>query len=1018
MNFGSVVPNIAACCHANQKEPASEKMSKYGFRKKKRVRHPHILSDRLMKKILLIIICSILSVIWVQAQDKTNSRVLVTHYGVQDGLPHSVVNCSLKSDDGFIWFGTWYGLSRFDGTQFHNFTTTYSPTSDQPPRKVETIVEDKEGNIWIKTLDWKLSVFFKHTERFENIFKELQPFKCNLQIIKIQATDDGHVLLLTKDKNLLIGVTRKDGSIDIKQVVSSRGFINTANYQLTQPIVNISHGRASYVGHDYTIYSVPLASKGRKDKLFWRDYFDKKAADAHVYHDRTGGVWRMEGDKALTYHNPKTGERHRYPFTLFGRITEPSFCDAGRHGIFFLTAAGEALHIDSKTMQADNIAQRHEMADDKQNSRYFSMNLDRDSILWLTTASNGVFSFSFPINQFRIIRLPNMAESEVKSLFQHPNGDIWAGAKNKNIYVLDSQGHLKQTISYADEQIGSVYYMMADHEGNLWLSTKGDGIVKAVKDKSKPLGYRFEHYRHHPDDPNSISSNNVYMSLEDSKHRIWVCTLDGGLNLIEQRNEKTIFRHKYNGMNQYPPYGLYMEVRNIVEDAHRKIWVGTIDGLMTFDSEFTNVETLSFTAYRFSDLNTRANSDVYALYKDREKNIWLCSFGGGLSKITGFDQVEKLPLFKPVGLKEGLQSDVIFSIIEDRKGWLWLGNEQGVACYDPDQNRIRNFGRTNGFPKVELSESVALLTSAGEVWMGCDQGILAFHPDRLQSVSNTYKVYIVNAEVNNQDIRDYTKKPIINQSITYTDRLVLNHNQSMFTLEFAALNYKNPEAITYRYRLDGYDKDWHYSGKNRIASYTNVPPGTYQFVVETIDASNPGNSARCTMEVKILPPWWATWWAYLIYTVLFVLTTWLAIRYARYAIRMRNDVYVQTKLTEFKRKFYMEQQDLKFIEEVNRFIADNLTDPNFDINMIATGMKMSRSAFFKKLKGMTGLSPQDFVKEYKLNHAVELMQNPDISITDVAYLSGFNDAGYFGKCFKKKFGMSPREFMQSRNEAD
>lgn len=455
-----------------------------------------------------------------------------------------------------------------------------------------------------------------------------------------------------------------------------------------------------------------------------------------------------------------------------------------------------------------------------------------------------------------------------------------------------------------------------------------------------------------------------------------------------------------------------------MEDANGKIWVGTIDGLMTFDCNFENVETLPFTAYRFTDLNTRAKSDVYALYKDHEKNIWLCSFGGGLSKITGFDQTQELPLFKPVGLKEGLQSDVIISIIEDKNGQLWLGNEQGLACYSPAQNQIRNFGRTDGFPNVQLAESAALLTSTGEVWLGCDQGILAFHPGQLQSVPNQYKVYIVNAEVNNQDIRDYTEKPIIDKSITYTNRLVLNHNQSMFTLEFAALNYKNPEAVTYRYKLEGYDKDWHYSGRNRIASYTNVPPGTYDFVVETIDASNPGNSARRTLEVKVLPPWWATWWAYLIYAVLLILATWFAIRYARYAIRMRNDVYVQTKLTEFKRKFYMEQQDLKFIEEVNRFIAGNLTNPGFDIDMIAAGMKMSRSAFFKKLKGMTGLSPQDFVQEYKLNHAVELMQNPDISITDVAYLSGFNDAGYFGKCFKKKFGMSPREFMQSRDKAD
>lgn len=954
----------------------------------------------------------------VQAQEKADSRFLVTHYGVQDGLPHNLVRCSMKSKDGFLWFGTWYGLTRFDGTRFHHFTTTFTRASDQPPRKIETIVEDREGNIWIKTLDWKLSILFKHTERFEDVFRELQPFRCNLQIIKIQATRDGHVLLLTKDKNLLMATTLKDGKIEIRQLVSSRGTVNTANHQLRHPIATIAHGRANYVGHDFTIYSEPLAPKSRKDRAFWLNRFNRKAAASHTYHDRIGGIWQTDGENALTYHHPHTGERRRFPLSLFGKITEPSFCDAGQHGIFFLSAAGEALHIDRKTMTADNIARRHEMADDKQNSRYFSMNMDRDSVLWLTTTSNGVFSINFPVNQFRIICLPNVAQAEVKSFFQHSNGDIWVGSKDKNLYVLDVKGRQKHIFTYDKYHIGSVYSMMKDHEGNIWLSTKGDGIVKAVPDSSCPMGYRFEHYRHKSDDRNSISSNNVYMTMEDSRRRIWVCTLDGGLNLVESERGKTVFRHKYNGMRRYPPYGLYMEVRNIVEDDNGMIWVGTMDGLMTFDGRFKTVEGLPFTIYRLTEMNTRANSDVYALYKDHEKNIWLCSFGGGLSKITGFDETQKLPMFKPVGLKEGLQSDVIISIIEDRQGRLWLGNESGLACYDRKKEYIRNFNRINGLPKVQLTETAALLTTAGEIWLGCDQGILAFHPDHLRLPSNDSKVYIVNAEVNNQDIRHYTDKSIIRQSITYTDHLVLNHNQSMFTLEFAALNFKNREGITYRYKLEGYDKDWHYAGKNRIASYTNVPPGTYEFVVETSDAVNPESTARCTMAVRILPPWWATWWAYLIYAILLAAATYLAIRYARYAIRVRNDVYIQTKLSEFKRKFYMEQQDLKFIEDINVLIAANLTNPDFDIDMIAAGMKMSRSTFFKKLKSMTGLSPLDFVKEYKLNHAVELMQNPDISITDVAYLSGFSDAGYFGKCFRKKFGLSPREFMHQRRQGD
>ncbi|EFC76336.1 transcriptional regulator, AraC family [Segatella buccae D17] len=247
-------------------------------------------------------------------------------------------------------------------------------------------------------------------------------------------------------------------------------------------------------------------------------------------------------------------------------------------------------------------------------------------------------------------------------------------------------------------------------------------------------------------------------------------------------------------------------------------------------------------------------------------------------------------------------------------------------------------------------------------------------------------------------------------ALPYVSELELRHNQNMFTLEFAALNYKSQEHLNYRYRLEGFDKVWHYSGRNRIASYTNVPPGNYRFVVGVVDAARGGHTSGRSLRIVIRPPWWATWWAYTLYALLGGVLLWLAVRYARYQIRLRNDVYVQSKLSEFKRKFYLEQQDARFVEQVKTIVGGNLDNPDFDIAAIAKELGMSRSAFFKRVKAATGMSPLDFVRDYKLTHAVELLKSSDRSITDVAYCCGFSDVGYFGKCFRKKYGMSPRAF--------
>ncbi|WP_257886515.1 AraC family transcriptional regulator [Segatella buccae] len=951
---------------------------------------------------------------WLCAQSEARADMLVTHYTEHDGLANNGVHCALKSHDGFVWFGTWYGLSRFDGRRFQNYSTAFAEGSDQPPRKVERLVEDGQGNLWIKTTDWKVSVLFKRTERFEMVHDELKPYTRNLQVIKMQGDGRGGVLLLTKDKNLLLATTTRDGRILVRLVASSKGLLNPSDFRLKAPVVDIRGDYAAWVGTDYKIFAEPLPKHYRPESYnrdHWRTCFARKAAAADTYRDRRGNTWRLDDTgRSLTVSNVSTGFSRRYAFTLLGDITQPRFCDAGEHGVFYLTAAGEALHIDARTMEAERISTMKEVADNRADSRYFDMELDRDGVLWLTTTNNGVFRFIFPPRQFRLIHLPMSANDGVRSLRQLPSGDVWVGTRGKNLYVLDAAGRVKANLSYAVYGIGSVYYIMPDGHGRLWLSTKGDGLVEAVPDAGQPSGYRFVHYRHDPANPASISGDNVYITYKDRLGHIRVGTLDGGLNLISKRAGRVEFLNKYNGIAGYPGYGLYMEVRNMTEDRNGRLWIGTIDGLMSLDTHFRRAADIRFDTYRRTELNTLANSDIYALYKDSRQQIWVCTFGGGLSRISGYDPVNRLPLFRTVGRREGLQNDVIVSIVEDRKGRLWLGSTDGLSCFDRQAGRIRNFDRTDGFPRVEMEETASLLNRTGEVWMGCKEGILAFRPESLKSDEGRCPVYIVGCEVNNMELHALPGRGGAVGALPYVSELELRHNQNMFTLEFAALNYKSQEHLNYRYRLEGFDKAWHYSGRNRIASYTNVPPGNYRFVVEVVDAARGGHTSGRSLRIVIRPPWWATWWAYTLYALLGGVLLWLAVRYARYQIRLRNDVYVQSKLSEFKRKFYLEQQDARFVEQVKTIVGGNLDNPDFDIAAIAKELGMSRSAFFKRVKAATGMSPLDFVRDYKLTHAVELLKSSDRSITDVAYCCGFSDVGYFGKCFRKKYGMSPRAF--------
>lgn len=968
-----------------------------------------------MKRYLTIFIF-LMGVLMAKAQD----NLQVVHFASQDGLPHNIVYTSLKTQDGFVWFGTWFGLSRFDGSRFENYSDSYLRSSDQPPRKVESIAEDALGNLWVKTLDWKLSVFFKRTDRFEDIYDELKPYARNLQVIKIQSDGQGKVLLLTKDKTLMLGESLADGSIKIRTLVDARRYINAYNYQLRQDVVQLREHRANYVGKDYQIYSVPIKAANRKWTLgMWRQYFARLSREHDIYHTGDGSEWQLnESHTALVCHNAYSGWQRSYPLSSVGKVVQPKFVATPRHGYFYLTEAGEILYINPKTLDAVNVAQLPKFRDGDADSHFLDMYMDKDGLLWLCTADHGIYRVSFTPNQFHLLSLPNGDESGVKSIYQLRNGDVLVGARSKNLYLLDAHGRVKRVFDYAQYHIGSVYHIMCDDKQNLWLSTKGDGLVKLSPDASTDLGYRITRFMPNRQDRYSISGKNVYMTYMDSQHRIWVATLDGGLNLLMQTREGARFYNKFNDLKQYPGYGLFMDVRNMVEDGHGRMWVGTIDGLMSFDVNFKKLSDLRFDTYRQTEANTRANSDIYGLYKDSNKQVWLCTFGGGLSRLDGFDHQAQLPILTSMGAKEGLYNDVIVSILEDRMGRLWLVNSDGLSCYDYKADRIRYFDNSDGFPDVQMEESTSELMKNGEIWLGCKEGILTYQPDSIHTTFLQYPVYIIGGKVNNQDIRSYTDDSILDGSIVFADHLTLSHSQSMFTLEFAALNYYNPERISYRYRLKGYDHDWHYTGKNRIASYTNVPSGTYQFEVEVMDATNPDSHSMRSLTITILPPWWATWWAYLIYVILLSIAGYYAFRYVKYQIRLKNDIYIQNKLAEYQRKFNAEQQDKEFVEKVRQIVKENLTNPDFEIEMIAQQLGMSRTVFFKKTKAVMGCSPSDMVKNYKLSYAVELLKNSDLSITDVAYRCGFTDVGYFGKCFRKKYGMSAREFVTSQKEQE
>lgn len=903
--------------------------------------------------------------------------MIVEHYTKESGLPSNTVYCAQKDGDGFVWFGTWHGLCSFDGTTFTPFITRTNHRSDMPPRKVRNIIGDKNGYLWIRNTDNHLYMFNKYDETYHDIYNELKKQSRNVQVIKIQAMDNGHIMLLTRNKDVFEAYVNEEKKIEVRKIFDSRRHIDPATMKLKTNILGENSRYVYWISRSLVLNivtkknSAPLLGRikdrditcfkkkkqylcigtargilyiintanGHTDQYAFRGMLSAVSSiniiDGKVYFttkdglysfargsaprlitsqasgitqsftDKYNKLWLCSGRGLLICHDPKTATSQTFTMPTDSLFAEMKFRDTGANGLFILMRNGEVWRYNHQTRMVQNINRQKDFSNYTSEPHFFDIDIDANGILWLSSTSSGVYKVCFPRYNFRFM-FPQMLITDndsdnngIRAVYQARNGDLWIGTRKGELFCMDLKTkNIKR--KFGSNEIGPVYHIMEDQNGNYWFSTKGAGLIKATPDAMAPQGLRITRYTNKRGDRNSLSSNRVYYTYQDSRGRIWVCTFYGGLNLIEERGGRIIFRNKRNGFRQYPRYELYTDVRSITEDRNGRMWVGTTDGLMSFDGKFSKPSDIKFETYRESHKSGITDNDIFTMYKDHKGYIWMGIFGSGLNKIEYYDEKNRQPVLKTYMINEKQGGDVISSIVEDKSHCLWICTENGLASMKQGSSYLKSYDRFAGFPEVNIEDNTSICLHNGTILIGSRQGLLSFDPEAVRNDNDArYPTFITNFKVVNRELWDFNP-PIFEGSLKYADKIVLDHDQSTFTIEFSAPYYADNSLIPYTYILDGYEDEWHNSGTNRIASYANVPPGHYKFRVKV----NDNNSPERVIEIIISPPWWATWWAYTIYTLLALLALYGALRLVMYMIKMRNEVYINDRLAELKIRFF------------------------------------------------------------------------------------------------------------------
>ncbi|MCW9097584.1 MAG: ATP-binding protein, partial [Ignavibacteriaceae bacterium] len=546
------------------------------------------------------------------------------------------------------------------------------------------------------------------------------------------------------------------------------------------------------------------------------------------------------------------------------------------------------------------------------NNIVYTIYEDNSGLLWVGSWGAGFNKFNKKKKPFKHFKnIPNdpssLSVNGTYAIIEDRNGYIWIGTWDGGLDRLDRRTnqfkHYRHNpddpTSISDNEIYSVY---EDKFGKLWIGTFNGGL-----NLLNPETDKFTHYQHNPADPKSISSNFVNTICEDKDGTIWVGTFGAGLNRFDRKTGEFVhyryFPDDKNSLSGDNPELLYV-------DKFGELWVGTHSGLNKYVKENDN-----FIRYRYDSKDTASLSHDYVLCicEDKEGRFWIGTNGGGLNKYN-----RETGEFLSYRMSDGLPNDVIYGILEDDHGSLWLSTNDGLSKFNPVKGTFRNYDMRDGLQGKGFNAYSYCKCKTGEMIFGGPNGINIFHPDSIKYNKHIPPIYLTNFLLYNKPVAigfDSTlNRAILKKSIIEAEEIELTHDDKVFSFEFAALDFHVPEKNKYAYILEGFEKDWNYTDADRrFATYTNLEPGEYIFRVKGSNNDDIWNESGTSIRIIILPPWWATTWAYIIYVLLIISILYFTWKLQLNRIRIKHDY----QMSRFEAEKMHEVDELK-----NRFFAN------------------------------------------------------------------------------------------------
>jgi len=780
--------------------------------------------------------------------------------GLEQGLSQSSAYAIIQDRQGFMWFATEDGLNKFDGYTFTIYKHDPLKRISLSDNWIFALYEDHAGNIWIGTDAGGVN-------RFDPVN---QVVTCYLHDPdKPDSLSHNRVRSICEDDSGTLWIGTDGGGLNKYEP----GGTWTHYRHNPKKINSISEDNIWVVYSDSAgLLWIGTTNQGldrfdKETEIF--EHFSHDPSNPFslsdnriraIFEDRSQNLWVGTQDGGVNKFDRESGRWIQYqhdpenPNSLSNNYVLTIFEDSS--GILWFGTDGGGLNrFDPKNHQF--FGYKYDPVNPNSLSDNFIRSICEDSAknIWVGTWSGGVNKFDRKKKKFQLIRHSpsdhdNISRNIVLSFFEDHSGMLWIGTYGGGLDKYDRKTGEFTRYKHDPFDPNSVTHdvvrsLWEDRAHLLWIGTNR-GLSRF-----DPKNGVFKNFHHDPGDPRSLSEGFVFAIHEDQSSILWVGTMGGGLNKFGREKEE--FTHYKN--DPVDPFSLIDDfIRVIYEDSSGALWVGTHKGgLCRLDRENDK-----FIRFQHDPDNPKSLScnKVRSIYEDRTGNLWIGTLGGGLNRfdIASGDFIHYRE-------KDGLPNDVIYGVLEDDEGNLWLSTNKGLSCFNIKEKSFRNYQVNDGLQSNEFNGGAYHKGKSGEMYFGGNNGFNAFYPTNVQDNLHIPPVVITAFQKAGHTVK-FTK------AISEIEEVELSYKDSFFSIEFASLDYTNSEKNQYAYKLEGFDDDWIYCGIRRFAIYTNFEGGEYVFRVKGSNNDGIWNETGASLKIRIHPPPWKTWWAYCLYVLL------------------------------------------------------------------------------------------------------------------------------------------------------